>query len=267
MEVVLCFLPTTHYPVYDFDLRATHACTLLPAALASVSFGCVLIRLHALRNLALYCPVVTQNLRRTPLFTYSANAEPLGYDFLAQTLTALLPSIIPLDAASNNTWHSSLIGLACALRSAQAPGWVLLALQRWRSPSSIPVYGRISFESAASWLNQASGQEAASTQATNLPSMTSTLEHSTLPNALSSEAYSYLDRAWTQPLPTSDVSGLQALLPQSDDDNFVAEMSNSEVAPSLQGSYGEASEPYIILLSSACHQQRLSSLTGEIHPT
>jgi hypothetical protein len=41
---VLCFLPSTHYPLYDFDLRATHARTLLPAALASVSFGFVLVR-------------------------------------------------------------------------------------------------------------------------------------------------------------------------------------------------------------------------------
>jgi len=40
----LCFLPSTHYPLYDFDLRATHARTLLPAALASVSFGFVLVR-------------------------------------------------------------------------------------------------------------------------------------------------------------------------------------------------------------------------------
>ena len=31
-------------PIYDFDLRATHARTLLPAALASVSFGFVLVR-------------------------------------------------------------------------------------------------------------------------------------------------------------------------------------------------------------------------------
>ena len=30
---------TTHYPPSDFDLRATHARILLPAALASVSFG------------------------------------------------------------------------------------------------------------------------------------------------------------------------------------------------------------------------------------
>jgi len=31
---------------YDFDLRATHARTLLPAALASVSFGFVLVRVR-----------------------------------------------------------------------------------------------------------------------------------------------------------------------------------------------------------------------------
>ena len=33
-------------PIYDFDLRATHALTLLPAALASVSFGFVLVRVR-----------------------------------------------------------------------------------------------------------------------------------------------------------------------------------------------------------------------------
>ena len=43
---VLCFLPSTHYPLYDFDLPATHARTLLPAALASVSFGFVLVRVR-----------------------------------------------------------------------------------------------------------------------------------------------------------------------------------------------------------------------------
>ena len=43
---VLCFLPSTHYPLYDSDLRATHARTLLPAALASVSFGFVLVRVR-----------------------------------------------------------------------------------------------------------------------------------------------------------------------------------------------------------------------------
>ena len=43
---VLCFLPITHYSLYNFDLRATHARTLLRAALESVSFGFVLVRVR-----------------------------------------------------------------------------------------------------------------------------------------------------------------------------------------------------------------------------
>ena len=39
-------LPSVHYILYDIDLRATHARTLLPAALASVSFGFVLVRVR-----------------------------------------------------------------------------------------------------------------------------------------------------------------------------------------------------------------------------
>jgi len=33
-------------PIYDFDLRVSHARTLLPAALASVPFGFVLVRVR-----------------------------------------------------------------------------------------------------------------------------------------------------------------------------------------------------------------------------
>ena len=33
-------------PLYDFDVRASHARTLLPAALASVPFGFVLVRVR-----------------------------------------------------------------------------------------------------------------------------------------------------------------------------------------------------------------------------
>jgi len=37
-------------PFYDFDLRASHARTLLPAALASVPFGFVLVRVRVRAN-------------------------------------------------------------------------------------------------------------------------------------------------------------------------------------------------------------------------
>ena len=39
-------------PFYDFDLRASHARTLLPAAFASVPFGFVLVRVRATRALS-----------------------------------------------------------------------------------------------------------------------------------------------------------------------------------------------------------------------
>jgi hypothetical protein len=39
-------------PINDFDLRATHARKLLPAALASVSFGFVLVRVREKAHIA-----------------------------------------------------------------------------------------------------------------------------------------------------------------------------------------------------------------------
>jgi hypothetical protein len=62
---VLCFLLSTNYRLYDFDLRATHARTLLPEALASVSFGFVLVRVRVPRTLVLPVPA-TSLLDRKP---------------------------------------------------------------------------------------------------------------------------------------------------------------------------------------------------------
>ena len=67
---VLCFLSSTHYPLYGFDLRATHARTLLPEALASVvSFGFVLVRVRV------------RNVRDISIF-YATNTMKI-YAFLA----------------------------------------------------------------------------------------------------------------------------------------------------------------------------------------
>jgi len=111
-----------------------------------------------LRDLALFCPIVAADLRSTPLFTYSKGGGALGYGFLKKVLKALLLELLPAKDAALFTWHSFRSGLACALRAAKAPHWVLLALLRWRSKSSIPGYGRLSFEAASSWLDQASAQ-------------------------------------------------------------------------------------------------------------
>jgi hypothetical protein len=77
--------------------------------------------------------------------------------------------LLPAVDAALFTWHSFRSGLACALRAVQAPDWVLLALLRWRSKSSIPGHGRLSFEAPASWLDQASTQNEKTLTAASLP--------------------------------------------------------------------------------------------------
>ena len=52
-------------PLYDFDLRATHARTLLPAALASVSFGFVLVRVRVRFLPSTHHPLYDFDLRAT----------------------------------------------------------------------------------------------------------------------------------------------------------------------------------------------------------
>jgi hypothetical protein len=109
-----------------------------------------------LGDLALHCPVPSSKMRSTPLFTYSAGGKALGYSFLGGVFKTLLRQILPGASAELFSWYFFRSGLACALRAAQAPDWVLLALLRWRSKSSIPGYGRLSFQAASAWLDQAS---------------------------------------------------------------------------------------------------------------
>ena len=179
-----------------------------------------------LRNLALYCPIPPSNLRRTPLFTSSANGDPLGYNFLAQVLKYLLDTIFPSEVAAKYSWHSFRIGLACALRAAQAPDWVLLALLRWRSPSSIPGYGRVSFEAAHTWLDLASQQSPSTIQATNLPPVEGDPQAVSIPNILSTDTYAYLDRPRALTVPSSELSAIATTLPAFDDDQFMEELTS-----------------------------------------
>jgi len=70
VRVRVRFLPSTHYPLYNFDLRAMQARTLLRAALASVSFKFVLARVRVRKLRALKeetgmttprCPYIEQD--------------------------------------------------------------------------------------------------------------------------------------------------------------------------------------------------------------
>jgi hypothetical protein len=162
-----------------------------------------------LRDLGMHCPVQASNMRCTPLFSYSAGGKALGYSFLSGILKALLLRLLPAASAEFYTWNSFRSGLACALRAAQAPDWVLHALLRWRSKSSIPGYGRLSFQAASSWLDQASNQDQTTLTAASLPSLRQEAEPQ-IPNVLSSSAYIYLvqlpqwylESSTTAPLPS-----------------------------------------------------------------
>ena len=175
-----------------------------------------------LRDLALHCPVRAEDLRSTPLFTYSRGGEALGYNFLRKLLKILLLTLFTTTVVALFTWHSFRSGLACALRAAKAPDWVLLALLRWRSKSSIPGYGRLSFETAASWLDQAAAQNERTLTAGSLPGLVPAPESA--PNELPPSAYDFLERARAIDIDQEELQALHVGLPQYDDDEFMTEL-------------------------------------------
>ena len=176
-----------------------------------------------LRDLALHCPVRPEDLRSTPLFTYSRGGEALGYNFLRKILKILLLTLFSAAVAALFTWHSFRSGLACALRAAEAPDWVLLALLRWRSKSSIPGYGRLSFEAAATWLDQAAVQNERTLTAGSLPGL-APAPAAAPPNELPPGAYDFLERARVLNIEQEKLQALHNDLPQFDDDEFMAEL-------------------------------------------
>ena len=179
----------------------------------------------ALRNLALFCWVPPAELRSTPMFTYSEQKEPFRYDFLDMVLKALLITFLSSAALTLYSWHSFRIGLACALIAALAPYWVILALCRWRSPASIPGYGRINMEAGANWIDEAGRRDVGSLQASNLPGLD---DFSAVPNALPAQVYDFLGRAdiLSESLTDQRLESLQLQIPDVDDDTFMRDFSN-----------------------------------------
>jgi hypothetical protein len=108
------------------------------------------------------------------------------------------------------------------LRAAQAPDWVLLALLRWRSKSSIPGYGRLSFQAASAWLDQASTQNQTTLTAASLPSLSQ--EATQIPNVLPESTYDFLEKAKSLHIDQVDLQSFHEGLPQYDEDGFMAEL-------------------------------------------
>ena len=180
-----------------------------------------------LRDLALHCPVAAEKLRSTPLFTYAENGSALRRGFLDTILLALLKCTMDLTLIGLYSWHSFRIGLASALKNARAPDWIILALLRWRSASSIPGYGRIDFATSSDWLDRACQQNVIARQVPNLPSLSnaSRSKTATLPNVLPQVAYECLNRteADSNGLDRRQCAVLTDQLIGLDDDAFVQE--------------------------------------------
>ena len=176
-----------------------------------------------LRDLALYCSVPLSKMRSTPLFTYSPGGKALGYNyFLSGVFKTLLRQILPVTSVELFSRHSFRSGLACALRAAQAPDWVLLALLRWRSKSSIPGYGRLSFQAASTWLDQASTQNQTTLTAASLPSLSQEVAH--IPNVLPESTYDFLEKAKNRFTLTKSTYKAFMKASKYDEDGFMAEL-------------------------------------------
>ena len=187
-----------------------------------------------LRDLALRCPVPAERVRSTPLFTYSEEGEALRRGFLDMVLQALLRLILDTSSIALYSWHSFRIGLASALKNAHAPDWVILALLRWRSASSIPGYGRIDFQTSSDWLDRAYQESVFARQVPNFPGLSGSPPPrkglASVPNLLPASAYAIATNAekTSEALTSVQMGALRATLPEFDDDGAVQEFADME---------------------------------------
>ena len=97
-----------------------------------------------------------------PLMTQSTLDTYLGH---------LLRLYLSDEEARKRSFHSFRIGLACCLRASGCPDSIIQALCRWRSPESIPIYGRLNAEARATYLKAAFVTHATSVSSANLPTL------------------------------------------------------------------------------------------------
>jgi hypothetical protein len=184
-----------------------------------------------LRTLVLACPVEPGLMKATPLFSSSPSFEPMRHHDLDDSLKVLLRDAFGSVLARNYSWHSFRIGLACALLAAGAPESTILALCRWRSPSSLRIYARLSFDEYASWLEAAEAQHVQAIQGPNLPPLPATRATMRVPGALGADFYETLEGALngTSALAADELRALAARVPEIDPDDFVADLAQLAV--------------------------------------
>jgi hypothetical protein len=176
-----------------------------------------------LRTLYLMCPVLPSLARSTPMFTMSPQAQPFRRDFVDLVLKALLLTFMSPEIAALYSFHSFRIGLACALRAAGAPDWVIMALLRWRSDKSLLTYARINRTVSANWIDDSAAQIIDSMQAPNVARVAAAMFP---PHTLPGEAYSFLQRAAeiSDSLLPTDLTRLASEIPATDDDSWMQQL-------------------------------------------
>ena len=115
--------------------------------------------------------------------------------------------------------------------AAGAPESTILALCRWRSPSSLRIYARLSFDEYASWLEAAEAQHVQAIQGPNLPPLPATRATMRVPGALGADFYETLEGALngTSALAADELRALAARVPEIDPDDFVADLAQLAV--------------------------------------
>jgi len=180
-------------------------------------------------------------MKSTPLFSAGPTFEPMRHHDLDDSLKALVHDAFGAALAGNYSWHSFRIGLACALLAAGAPESTILALCRWRSPASLRVYARLSFDEYTSWLEAAEAQHVQAIQGPNLPPLLATQAAAQptprVPGTLDASSYEALEEALngTNALTTADLRALAAQIPEIDPDDFVAELAQLAVDEPCDG--------------------------------
>jgi hypothetical protein len=180
-----------------FRVRGQYLDAPSPAQLASMQVGdCVLIRpppskadqfgtvwgaspiylawgceprnaARALVEMELADPISTVEQRRvTPLFALNGRALLAGH--LDAFLHAMLRTFMSAAHASQYSWHSARIYLACALLAAGASTGQIQAICRWMTEQSLHIYARMNETAYTYWLNRAMRMPIDSVRATNL---------------------------------------------------------------------------------------------------
>jgi len=108
-------------PFYDFDLRTSHARTLLPAALASVPFGFVLVRVRVQSEFGLwyYATLIRNNLALLPPDNHLQNSKHRSnlLRWFCDVRYCVMQinkqhRIVLLSSASPETGHATELGAA-----------------------------------------------------------------------------------------------------------------------------------------------------------